>query len=95
MIEEVARTVGYDVVPAEPLAGRIPESLHQPEREVREEVRDLLVGGGMLETISYTLVGGADVATGPAAAGGSARGRRPAAGGPGRQSRPWPPRRFG
>ena len=69
VIEEVARTVGYDVVPAEPLAGRIPESLHQPEREVREEVRDLLVGGGMLETISYTLVGGADVATGPAAAG--------------------------
>ncbi len=64
VIEEVARTVGYDSVPAEPLAGRVPAYLHQPERELREEVRDLLVGSGMHDTISYTLVGGADVALG-------------------------------
>ena len=64
VIEEVARTVGYDTVPAEPLAGRVPDYLHQPERELREEVRDLLVASGMHDTISYTLVGGADAALG-------------------------------
>ncbi len=64
VIEEVARTVGYDNVPAEPLAGRVPGYLHQPERDLREEVRDLLVASGMHDTISYTLVGAADVALG-------------------------------
>ncbi|MCH8847768.1 MAG: phenylalanine--tRNA ligase subunit beta [Chloroflexi bacterium] len=65
LIEEVARTVGYDTVPADPLAGRVPEFLPQPERDLREEVRDLLVASGMQDTISYTLVGGADAALGP------------------------------
>ena len=56
VVEEVARAVGYDAVPAEPLAGRVPDAIRQPVRELRERVRDLLVALGMQETISYTLV---------------------------------------
>ncbi|MBM3939789.1 MAG: phenylalanine--tRNA ligase subunit beta [SAR202 cluster bacterium] len=57
VIEEVARIVGYDNVPAEPLAGRMPATLTQPLRELRERVKDLLVDAGMQETISYSLIG--------------------------------------
>ncbi len=56
VVEEVARTVGYDAVPTEPLAGRAPDAIHQPARELREEARDLLTALGLQETISYTLV---------------------------------------
>ncbi|MEE8518266.1 MAG: phenylalanine--tRNA ligase subunit beta, partial [Dehalococcoidia bacterium] len=56
LIEEVARTIGYDVVPEEPLAGQVPPSIPQPDRQLREELRDLLVQAGMQETISYSLV---------------------------------------
>ncbi|MEX2599592.1 MAG: phenylalanine--tRNA ligase subunit beta, partial [Dehalococcoidia bacterium] len=61
VVEEVARTLGYDTVPAEPLAGRVPAAIPQSERDVREEVRDLLVRAGMQETISYTLVSRANL----------------------------------
>ncbi len=56
VVEEVARAVGYDAVPDEPLAGRVPEAIRQPVRELREEARDLLASLGLQETISYTLV---------------------------------------
>jgi len=56
VIEEVARTIGYDAVPEVALAGQVPASIEDPERAVREEVRDLLVRGGLQETISYSLV---------------------------------------
>ncbi len=56
VVEEVARAVGYDAVPGEPLSGRAPDAIPQPARELREEVRDLLVAAGLQETISYTLV---------------------------------------
>ena len=56
LVEEVARIIGYDAVPAEPLDGRMPEHIPQPVRELREEAKDLLVEAGMQETISYTLV---------------------------------------
>ncbi len=56
VIEEVARIVGYDTVPDAPLDGRVPDHMPQPERDLREEVRDLLVGAGLQETISSTLV---------------------------------------
>ncbi len=57
LIEEVARTIGYDEVPEEPLAGQVPSTIPQTQLAVREELRDLLVQAGMQETISYTLVG--------------------------------------
>lgn len=56
VVEEVARTIGYDSVPGAPLLGRLPAKIAQPVRDVREEVRDLLVAAGMQETISHTLV---------------------------------------
>ena len=56
VVEEVARAVGYDAVPGEPLAGRVPDAIRQPVRELREEARDLLAALGLQETISYTLV---------------------------------------
>jgi len=56
VIEEVARTIGYDAVPSIPLAGAIPSMMEQRDRAVREEVRDLLVASGLQETISYSLV---------------------------------------
>ena len=56
VIEEVARTIGYDSVPERPLAGQVPAAVLQPERDLREEVRDLLVQAGLQETISYSLV---------------------------------------
>ncbi len=60
IVEEVARIVGYDAVEGEPLGGRVPEAIRQPERELREEMRDALVSFGLQETISHTLVSGED-----------------------------------
>lgn len=57
VVEEVARTIGYDAVPGRPLAGRMPEAVPQPLRSLRERVRDLLAAAGLQETISRTLVG--------------------------------------
>ena len=56
IIEEVARTIGYDAVPERPLAGQVPSTQSESGTELREEVRDLLVQGGLQETISYSLV---------------------------------------
>jgi phenylalanyl-tRNA synthetase beta chain len=56
VIEEVARTIGYDAVPESPLAGQVPTSIDQQDRVIREEVRDLLAQAGLQETISYSLV---------------------------------------
>lgn len=53
--EEVARIIGYDQIPALPLAGAIPAPIEQPRRALRERVRDLLAAAGMRETISYAL----------------------------------------
>ena len=62
VVEEVARIIGYDVVEGEPLGGRVPEAILQPERELREELRDALVSFGLQETIFHTLVSGEDAA---------------------------------
>ena len=56
LIEEVARIVGYDTIPSTPLAGQMPDHLTQPLRELREQVKDLLVSAGMQEVVSYSLV---------------------------------------
>jgi len=53
--EEVARIIGYDEIPAEPLAGRIPAPIEQPLRDLRERVRDVLAASGMQEVITYSL----------------------------------------
>ena len=54
LIEEVARIVGYDDVPATLMSTEIPHHEPRVEREVRESIRDALVAAGMQETISYS-----------------------------------------
>ena len=54
LIEEVARIVGYDDVPATLMSTEIPHHEPRVEREVREHIRDALVAAGMQETISYS-----------------------------------------
>ncbi|MDE2717502.1 MAG: phenylalanine--tRNA ligase subunit beta [Chloroflexota bacterium] len=54
LIEEVARIVGYDDVPATLMSTEIPHHEPRIEREIREQVRDALVAAGMQETISYS-----------------------------------------
>lgn len=53
--EEVARIIGYDQIPAMPLAGAIPQPIIQPLRDLRERARDVLAAAGMTETISYAM----------------------------------------
>ena len=60
VVEEIARVIGYDAVEGEPLGGRVPEAIRQPERELREELRDAFVSFGLQETIHHTLVSGED-----------------------------------
>jgi len=55
VVEEVARVIGYDQIPAEPLAGAIPPAIPQPLRDLRERARDALAAAGMREVITYAL----------------------------------------
>jgi phenylalanyl-tRNA synthetase beta chain len=57
LIEEYARITGYDSFPTPLPGGRIPFQQPQPLREVKEQVRDALVGLGLQEVITYSLVG--------------------------------------
>ena len=54
LVEEVARIVGYDDVPATLMSTEIPHHEPRAEHEVRERVRDTMVAAGMQETISYS-----------------------------------------
>ena len=53
LIEEVARIVGYDEIPTTMLSTPIPPYQPQPKRQLKERIRDLLVGYGLQEIISY------------------------------------------
>ncbi len=55
VIEEIGRVIGYDEIPAQLLAGAIPDAIAQPRRELREDVRSLLAAAGMREVITYSL----------------------------------------
>ena len=57
VIEEAARTIGYDAIPAEPMAGQPPSFTPQPMRALKHQLRDLLVASGLQEIVSYSLVG--------------------------------------
>jgi len=56
LIEEIARIIGYDEIPTTMLRGEIPERMPAPLPALKETVRDLLVGCGMQEVITYSLV---------------------------------------
>jgi phenylalanyl-tRNA synthetase beta chain len=55
LLEEVARMVGYDRIPTTLLADVLPPQRGNPLLEVEERVRDVLVGCGLDELITYSL----------------------------------------
>ena len=56
VVEEVARIVGYDRIPVHLPDGQLPLHETHPLEELREHVRDRLVGFGLQETVSYSLI---------------------------------------
>ena len=53
LIEEVARTIGYDEIPTTMMSTPVPH--HRPEelRQIREEAKDALIAAGFQEVINY------------------------------------------
>jgi phenylalanyl-tRNA synthetase beta chain len=56
LVEEVARIVGYDRLPTRVPDGPLPLVEAHPREEFRERLRDALVGMGLQETVSYSLI---------------------------------------
>ncbi len=56
IVEEVARVVGYDRIPVRQPTGVLPLHERHPLEQLRERVRDALVGFGLQETITYSLI---------------------------------------
>ncbi len=56
VIEEVARIVGYERLPTRIPDGPLPLHERHPLEEFRERARDVLVGQGLQETVSYALI---------------------------------------
>ena len=55
LVEEIARIIGYDNLPTSTLSMPIPPRQPQPDRELRERAKDIMVACGMQEVISYSL----------------------------------------
>ncbi len=55
LIEELARIIGYEMIPTLGITGSIPAWEPSPERDLRERIKDILADYGMQETISYSL----------------------------------------
>jgi phenylalanyl-tRNA synthetase beta chain len=55
VIEEVARSYGYDRIPETRMADALPPQIGNPTYEWEEHVRDLLVNLGLQEVVSYRL----------------------------------------
>ncbi len=56
LCEEVARLYGYDRIPATRLADALPPSDTHPELALERRVRELLVGAGLTELITHSLI---------------------------------------
>ncbi len=56
IVEEVARIVGYDRIPTRMPSGPLPVHERHPLERLRERVRDVLVGFGLQDTISYAAI---------------------------------------
>ena len=54
LVEEVARTIGYDSLPSTMLSTAIPHWQPQPMTQLKDLMRDLMAAAGMQETISYS-----------------------------------------
>ncbi|MEA3336356.1 MAG: phenylalanine--tRNA ligase subunit beta [Chloroflexota bacterium] len=57
LIEEVARIIGYDKIPTTLMDDTLPPQWRNWQLEGKERVRDVLVGMGLQDTISYALIG--------------------------------------
>ncbi|MCY3558883.1 MAG: phenylalanine--tRNA ligase subunit beta [Chloroflexi bacterium] len=57
VIEEIGRIIGYDSLPSAPLPGAVPDPEFDLERDLGEQLRDLLSGLGLREIITYVTVG--------------------------------------
>ncbi len=55
VIEEVARSYGYDRIPETRMADALPPQIGNPAHEWEEHVRDILVNLGLQEVVSYRL----------------------------------------
>jgi phenylalanyl-tRNA synthetase beta chain len=55
VIEEIARTYGYDRIPETMIADPLPRQVGNPEAEAEEMVRDLLAGLGLQEVVTYRI----------------------------------------
>ncbi|HJZ46344.1 MAG TPA: phenylalanine--tRNA ligase subunit beta [Roseiflexaceae bacterium] len=55
LCEEVARMYGYDRIPTTMLEDELPEQRSNPSLELEEKARDVLVGAGLDEAITYSL----------------------------------------
>ena len=55
LVEEVARLYGYDRLPVTLMADALPTQHRDLDLELEEKVRDVLVGTGLTETITYSL----------------------------------------
>jgi phenylalanyl-tRNA synthetase beta chain len=56
LIEEIARTIGYDKLATRMPSGPLPVPEAHPLEALRERVRDVLVGFGLQDTISYSVI---------------------------------------
>jgi phenylalanyl-tRNA synthetase beta chain len=72
LIEEIARIIGYDQIPTTLMDDALPPQWRNWALEGKERVRDILMGAGLQDSISYALDrAGAE----PQAAGGAGRDR--------------------
>lgn len=55
LIEEIARIYGYDRIPETLIADALPATSGNPELDFEEHTRDLLVGAGLQEIVTYRL----------------------------------------
>lgn len=55
VVEEVARMVGYDIIPETLLEGRLPRQEVNYSREIAERMRDLMIAAGMDDVLTYSV----------------------------------------
>jgi phenylalanyl-tRNA synthetase beta chain len=55
VVEEVARMVGYDIIPETMLEGRLPHSEVNYSREIAEDLQDRMIASGMDEVLTYSV----------------------------------------
>lgn len=56
LVEEVARIYGYERIPTTGLRGEVPQSYPEPLMKLKDRVREVLVGLGLQEVVTYSLV---------------------------------------